>query len=88
MFVRSFISLRRTSLLLPGGESTVFKIGAGVPQGSPLSVVLFVFYNSRLFNLYRRLRVRISNIEYIDNLKALYYSTSTKRNYWKLKELY
>ena len=78
MFVRSFASLRRTLLLLLEGESTVFEIGAGVLQGSPLLVVLFIFYNSRLFNLYRRLRVRISSIEYIDNLNALYYSILTK----------
>jgi hypothetical protein len=74
--------------VLPGGETEVFKIGAGTPQGSPLSVVLFLFYNAGLFDLCRKPGAGISGVGFADDLTALVYSKSTERNCAKLEELH
>ena len=87
-FVYSFATNRSTTLVLPGGESDLFDIGGGVPQGSPLSVVLFILYNSELFDICRRLRAGILGVGFADDLIVLAYSTTTRANYIKLDELY
>ena len=87
-FVESFMSDRSTTLVLPGGETELFPIGVGTPQGSPLSVVLFLFYNAGLFDLCRRPGAGISGVGFADDLTALVYSKSTERNCAKLEELH
>ena len=51
LFVWSFLSNRRTTVRLPGEtdqESEEFQINVGIPQGSPLSSILFLFYAASL----------------------------------------
>ena len=80
-FIASFGTSRKTTLLLPSGyESAPRPIGDGLPQGSPLSVILFILYNSGLFSIFRRYRVGLSSIGYADDLNALAYSKSTEQN--------
>ena len=73
---------------MPGGESSLFDIGGGVLQGSPLSVVLFILYNSELFDICRRPGTGISGVGFADNLIVLAYSKTTRANCIKLEELY
>jgi hypothetical protein len=73
---------------LPGGESSLFDIEGGVLQGSPLSVVLFILYNSELFDICRRPRAGISGVGFADDLIALAYSKTTRANCIKLEELH
>jgi Reverse transcriptase (RNA-dependent DNA polymerase) len=87
-FIASFTSDRETTLALPGGESEVFQIGGGVPQGSPLSVILFLFYNSELFNICRQQGAGVQGLGFADDFNALAYSVSTKENCRKLKRLH
>ena len=48
-WIRNFCRSRRGSIALGGYDSEMADIGhAGVPQGSPLSPILFVFYNASL----------------------------------------
>ena len=76
-FVLSFSTNRSTTLVLLGGESELFETGGGVPQGSPLSVVLFILYNSELFEICRKAGLGVSGIGFADDLNALAYSKST-----------
>jgi retron-type reverse transcriptase len=46
--VKSFLTERTTTLLVDGEESAPRQLAAGVPQGSPLSPILFLFYNALL----------------------------------------
>jgi hypothetical protein len=50
-FISSFISDRSTSLILFGYSSTQFPTQNGIAQGSPLSPVLFLFYNADLVEI-------------------------------------
>lgn len=83
--IESYTNNRRTTLVLPGGESEVFRTGGGVPQGSPLSVMLFLFYNAELFDICRRPELGISTVGFADDLSILTYSKSTALNCRKLE---
>lgn len=53
-WIRAFMTNRRTTLVIQGVETEAFSVPAGVPQGSPLSPILFLFYNSELLELCQR----------------------------------
>ncbi|KAM4067386.1 reverse transcriptase (RNA-dependent DNA polymerase) [Hirsutella rhossiliensis] len=49
-WIRSFVSNRKARLLFDGDASAPLSIHAGVPQGSPLSPILFLFYIAPLYD--------------------------------------
>ena len=54
-WIRSFLAGRSARLRFDGEESTRIDVRAGVPQGSPLSPILFILYTA---SLYRNLAAR------------------------------
>ena len=48
-WVFSFMSDQQTTLAFDGQKSPAFSFMTGIPQGSPLSPILFLFYNAELF---------------------------------------
>ncbi|EDN11316.1 predicted protein [Histoplasma mississippiense (nom. inval.)] len=50
-WVASFMTNRKSTIAFEGQESDTFDIPAGIPQGSPLSPILFLFYNEELAEL-------------------------------------
>jgi len=46
--VKSFLTKQTTTLLVDSEESAPRQLAASVPQGSPLSLILFLFYNAPL----------------------------------------
>ena len=88
-FIASFSTSRSTTVLLPSGEESELRdIGHGLPQGSPLLVILFILYNSSLFNIFKKYKIGVSSIGFADDLNALTYSTSTEENCTKLEGLH
>lgn len=49
--VRSFLGDRETYLSFNGFDSNNFKLSRGLPQGSPLSPLLYLLYNNHLLSL-------------------------------------
>lgn len=49
--INSFLSDRQTYLSFNGSKSTNFSLTHGLPQGSPLSPLLYLLYNNSLLNL-------------------------------------
>ncbi len=47
-WVGTFISSSTTTLCLQGYNTDAFSTHTGIPQGSPLSPILFLFYNANL----------------------------------------
>ena len=47
-WIASFLSNRRTNIAIDGYRSTQYQINTGIPQGSPLSPILYLFYNADL----------------------------------------
>jgi hypothetical protein len=50
----------------------------GIPQGSLISLILYLFYNIDLLKSYKSLRLCISIIGFMDDVNILTYSKSTE----------
>src|SRR5579862_5135934 len=78
--VRSFLTDRTTTLIVDGKETAPHQLQAGVPQGSPLSPILFLFYNGPLLDALNLPDLRLSATGYADDINLLTYGESTIAN--------
>jgi hypothetical protein len=84
----SFMQDRSTSLIIPGHESSIFTISTGIPQGSPASPILFLFYNSELFDICTQPGRALSACGFVDDANILTYGDSTERNCERLAQIH
>jgi Reverse transcriptase (RNA-dependent DNA polymerase) len=63
-------------------------VSVGIPQGSPISPILYLFYNADLLESCESLRLRTSTTGFIDDVNILTYSESTEQNCKKLAEIH
>ena len=78
-WIESFCSNRKASVVVGEFESTVQDIEhAGVPQGSPLSPLLYVFYNANL--VHGRFEKSGASIGFIDDYNAWVTGSSAEVN--------
>lgn len=75
LWVSSFLSKRRIRLAFDGQLESFRDIETGIPQGSPISPILFLIYIRELF---KSKAVKI--ISYIDDIAIITASTSLKKN--------
>jgi retron-type reverse transcriptase len=87
-WVQAFITTRNTTLVIQGHETPSFPVEAGVPQGSPLSPILFLLYIAELHDICNRPREGLSGIGFADDVNLLAYSNSIEANYRKLEQVY
>jgi len=68
--VRSFLSARRARLRFDGEDTDWIGVTAGVPQGSPLSPILFILYTA---SLYKELETHagLATVGFADDLNLL-----------------
>ena len=66
-WVRNFLTDRSTRLKFNGVESESILTNAGVPQGSPLSPILYMFYNADLLEIPGR-RSGVLSLGFIDDI--------------------
>ena len=59
-----------------------------IPQSSPLSPILYLFYNADLLEIYNNIRLRTSATEFVDDVNILIYSELTEKNCEKLSKVY
>jgi Reverse transcriptase (RNA-dependent DNA polymerase) len=69
-------------------ELEKFMISAGLPQGSPLSLILFLLYIEELLSLTNWLNQGVYTIRFVDDLNLLAYSKSTEQNYATLSTIH
>jgi hypothetical protein len=78
--VGSFISNRTTTLCMPGYNTDTIPTHTGISQGSPLSPILFLFYNANLIEIYNPLTFPALGTGFVDNVNALAFSKSIEEN--------
>ncbi|KAF4955000.1 hypothetical protein FSARC_11969 [Fusarium sarcochroum] len=90
-FVHSFLSHRSTVLKLPGSISELFYVNIGIPQGSPLSPILFLFFAAPLLESISTglvKGVRIEAFAYVDDTYLVAVSSSYRKNCERLKDVH
>jgi hypothetical protein len=79
-WVGSFISNQTTTLCLPGYNTDAFATPTGIPQGSPLSPIHFLFYNANLVEICNPPTLPASGTGFVDDVNALAFGRSTEEN--------
>jgi retron-type reverse transcriptase len=79
-WVIDFLSERRTEIRV--NEFTLLEapVAVGIPQGSPVSPILYLFYNADLLESCENLRLYMSATGFVDDVNILMYGESTERN--------
>jgi hypothetical protein len=85
---QSFLEKRVSTLVINGVESSGFSIKARLPQGSPLSLILFLLYNKELLRIANRPNLGVHSIRFVNNLNLLAYNKSTEQNCAMLSQVY
>ncbi|KAJ3552122.1 hypothetical protein NPX13_g11188 [Xylaria arbuscula] len=81
-WIESFLKERKTNMLLDGYKSTQYEISTGIPQGSPLSPILYLFYNADLIDKHNE---DTSATGYIDDAAILAVGDTTEETCNKLE---
>jgi hypothetical protein len=87
-WVGSFISNRTTTLCLPGYNTDAFPTHTGIPQGSPLSRILCLFYNANLVDACNPPTSPSSGIDFMDDVNALAFGETTEDNCRTLQSIH
>jgi hypothetical protein len=69
-------------------EMPLFPVDTGVPQGSPLSPILFLLYTVELYQICNRPWEGLSGVGFADDTNLLAYSESTEENCRKLERVH
>ena len=77
-WTESFLRERATSITLGRRTSSMEEVETGIPQGLPVSPVLFLFFNSPLIEGCSRLRLQVQTGGFVDDIHLLAYGTSTE----------
>jgi hypothetical protein len=87
-WVGSFISNRTTTLCLPCYTTDTFPTHTGIPQGSPLSPILFLFYNTNLVDACNLPTAPSSGISFVDDVNGVAFGKTTEVNCRTLQSIH
>ena len=87
-WVKSFLEDCKSTLAIYRQTTEVFEVHTGIPQGSPVSPILYLFYNADLLDICKRPGTRTSGLGFVNNVNILAYSTSIKKNCKTLERLH
>ena len=79
---------RSTTLCFQGKESQLVRPKAGIPQGSLLLPILFLFYNVELLEICTSTEPGVTASGFVDDVNILAYSQSTTGNYRKIEKVH
>lgn len=84
LYIKSFLDERTTSMVLGSFKSDRISTSTGIPQGSALSPMLFLFLVSTLFPMFETRTT--TAVGFVDDTNILKWSNSTEENCRKLEE--
>lgn len=79
-WIKDFLTDRKTSIKLPKYHFPEFKVETGIPQGSPLSPILYLFYNADLIERCNSLELKSTASDWIDDVNIMVTGKSAKAN--------
>jgi reverse transcriptase-like protein len=85
-FIQSFLEDRKTKICFTGHESPWIRTDAGVPQGSPLSPILFLFYISELLESLQYPNSDTLTFGFVDDTNLVTWGPSAQDNCRRLDE--
>ncbi|KAI3545670.1 zinc knuckle [Colletotrichum abscissum] len=84
-WVASFLGCRETEIHVDGFRSETYRLDTGIPQGSPLSPILYLFYNADLLDSCNETGDTTAT-GFIDDVAILAVGDSTEETCQKLQE--
>ena len=79
-WTRSFLQDRMATLVIDGKAMAKRRVNTGIPQGSPVSPILYLFFNTPLLEACERLGIKVTPMGFADDVGLLAYSRSTEEN--------
>jgi exonuclease III len=87
-WVKSFLCERIAVVKVYEGETEPMEVKTGIPQGSPISPILFLFFVQDLLNMTNNEALRTSSFAFVDDTHILTYGDSTERNCRTLERIH
>jgi len=87
-WTQSFLQDRMTTIKLQSEETELFPVYHGIPQGSPISPILYLFYNEELVREYNSIGYRASAAGFMDDVNILVWGPTTEGNCQTLQRLH
>ena len=87
-WTKSFLSERFTSIRIADFISKAERIATGIPQGSPISPILYLFYNADLLDKCQDISISTDPIGFVDDINILTFSQSIEKNCRNLESVY
>ena len=87
-WIVNFLTDRKIKVRVTGYTQLLSIVHTGIPQGSPLLLILYLFYNTDLLKSLKNKGLYISAAGFIDDVNILTYGLSIRRNYEVLKRIY
>ena len=84
-WMRSYFTGRRTKIRIAEGTSAGFGVDTGIPQGSPLSPILYLFYNADLLEV---AGLSVLTTGYIDDTSVVVVGDLIEENIIKLQQIH
>jgi len=78
--IAGFLQGRRTRIAYPGFESEWIATNRGIPQGSPLSPILFLFFASGLLERFQDPSKGLIGLGFVDDTNLVTWSASAEQN--------
>jgi hypothetical protein len=86
--IASFTQGRRTRITYTGFESEWMEVRAGIPQGSPLSPILFLFFISELLERFQDPTADVLGFGFVDDTNLITWGASAEENCRRLTAAY
>jgi len=87
-FVHSFLEDRKTKIAFPGYQSPWIHTKSGIPQGSPLSPILFLFFISELLAEFMRADSGSLAYGFVDDTNLITWGDTAESNCRKLEGIH